>query len=286
MAVNNSDTGFYLSSSSLNVFEQNTADSNSDYGIDVTGSSSDNVFRKNIIQPGVVNPTYGFSSGNDTAVDCRYNWWGSTDSQTIATYIRALGSDTVNYTPFRLGKADTTAGADTIAPAAPDSATLIDSSQVSTSCTITWTACATSEEIGGPAPGDLAGYRVYRCTDALFSVGVTLVGAPATTVFVDSGIIAGETTYYRITSYDNGGDWGNESWYSDTIVTVVILAKPGDFINTGTSANAIDDADLGYLNGQVALYWGVAPADPRTDLSGDGILDFEDIAIFATLYGQ
>jgi len=62
--------------------------------------------------------------------------------------------------------------------------------------------------------------------------------------------------------------------------------KPGDFVPDGASANTIDDADLAYLNGMVALYWGADPvADPRVDLNDDNILDFEDIAIFAALYG-
>ncbi|HNW94418.1 MAG TPA: right-handed parallel beta-helix repeat-containing protein, partial [bacterium] len=83
-----------------------------------------------------------------------------------------------------------------------------------TGYTVSWSASSTNEEIGGGAPADLAGYRVYRSLTADTPYW-QWVGNAAGTSFTDSNLSGNYR--YRVTAYDNHSPWPNESYYSDSV---------------------------------------------------------------------
>ncbi|HNW94269.1 MAG TPA: hypothetical protein PKM88_15285, partial [bacterium] len=118
---------------------------------------------------------------------------------------------------------DTTAGADTIAPAAP--ASVWAAAVSTTACSLSWSASVTNEEVGGSLT-DLAGYRIYRAlTPNPGNWGSPIGSAVAgVTGYADSPVHG--LRYYRVTAYDNHSPWENESWYSDSTVSVLVNAAP------------------------------------------------------------
>jgi len=102
---------------------------------------------------------------------------------------------------------------DTVAPTAPTglSATAASSSQIS----LSWTASTDSAPSGGVATG-VSGYRIYR--------GGTAVGTSTSTSFGDTGLTAGTTYTYTVTSYDGAA---NESAASNAVSATTGAAGGG-----------------------------------------------------------
>ncbi len=239
--------GVYLSTTSTgtnNLFVQNTIRDNSQYQVYIYYSSTD-TFEKNNIKPSSTNP--------DSAVSIPYtvstpqtifdrNYWYTTDSLTIRKRIsQASGFDSVIYQPWRLTEVDTTVGADTTAPHAPDTVAAVAQSASETSIILEWSAVAAQEEANGGAVG-LSGYRVYRSTvkDTSSWPMVAQVGS-STIRYQDTSAASYTRYYYRVTAYDAAGPWVNESFYSDSqasaqrrILTSYRLNKP-DTVSAGTS---------------------------------------------------
>lgn len=95
--------------------------------------------------------------------------------------------------------------ADTTAPAAPTGLTVTGGDSMAT---LAWTASTDA---------DVAGYNVYRSTDATVTISAsTLIAAdltPTTTGYVDKGLTPGTTYHYAVTAFDATG---NESALSTT----------------------------------------------------------------------
>ncbi|HNW94302.1 MAG TPA: right-handed parallel beta-helix repeat-containing protein, partial [bacterium] len=217
----NGGSGLNLIDARDNEVWQNNSDSNGGYAVNLTGSTASDTFSKNNLAGAPASPAAIVANATGNAFTFTQNWWGSTDTSVIRAAISGAGAAAVTYWPFRLGAVDTAALADSIAPAAPAAVTMTSGT---TSVTVTWTASAGSEEIGGGAPGDLAGYRVYRSA-TLDTTYWQWAGNAAGTTFIDSGMGAGNW-YYRVTAYDNHAPWPNESFYSDSRQAGVLDVTP------------------------------------------------------------
>lgn len=148
-------------------------------------------------------------------------------------------------------------GADT---EAPDTATiLLDGSasydsNAGTTLTYLWTADDDSVAIANP-------------TDSVTTATFTKAGNFTITLQVNDGTDTGAPDTFSV------------NVYSTTL--------PGDFTAANNSGGKVDVFDLRKLIAEVALNWLAAPTiTPATDMNSDGILDFEDIALFAVQYGK
>jgi len=367
-------TGFLFSAASNNLVTQNSGRYNLGYQFTVTGASLADTFLKNVVLPSADNPDSGINcDASGWAFDLTRCWWSTSDSTGVRAMIHGTSADSAIYSPYRFGTIDTAAAADTIAPNAPDSIAA-EVNAADNSCTFNWTAPALNEEVGSAA-ADIAGYRLYRDTAAAPDDWGTPLAEITGLNYCDSGLSDNATYYYRLTAYDNHSPWANESWLSDTVISVMVNATPvaragadtvcavsdsitidgstssdsegdttivylwssadsgvtigsaadsvtyalfdtyayfcltlsvsdgmdttvdtlyvdvpstktGDFTSEGASYNLVDDADYLIFCFQAYVYWLLAPADARTDLTGDGVIDFEDVAEFARYYGK
>jgi parallel beta-helix repeat protein len=126
----NASYGIYLTGSSNNTLTSNTVDSNGSWGFYLAGASAADTFRKNVYIGSPTRPDSGVWNQTTAgfAFDFTRNWWGTTDSAAIRAKIwgsTAAHRDSIVYTPFRLGIVDTAAGADTVAPRAPDTVAVL-----------------------------------------------------------------------------------------------------------------------------------------------------------------
>jgi parallel beta-helix repeat protein len=273
----NGSYGVYLSDASNNYFARNTLDSNANYEVYLTGACAADTFDRNNILPSIHRPDSGVFNNTATAFEFLRNWWGTADSASVAAKRAGTGASVIAYHPWRLGMVDTTVGADTVAPAAPDTVAVAETGP--TTARITWAASSLDE--GGGALTGLAGYRIYRSQRLDTSLWVARgTVAAGTTTFTDSGL-AYETGYhYRVTAYDTASPWPNESFYSDSIVSCTTAPQPNfnaEFVsqfvplvvqtetgyifkvtmkNTGTETwTAADSYRLGSQNPQDNHFW-------------------------------
>ncbi|MBI4179264.1 right-handed parallel beta-helix repeat-containing protein [bacterium] len=234
-ANSNSDYGIYLSSSSNNTVVQNDVRNNTQYQIYIEGSSSSNTVRKNNIASGA-NPDSGVYNSTANSFDFSRNWWNSTDSSRIdKLFFDTGGVNRIIWQPFRLGEVDTTAGADTVAPKAPDTVAVVGSSD--TSVHLGWAASDTNEDADAGAFG-LNGYNLYR-SETKDTSSWTLIAQPSSTgkFFEDTDVKPGRTYYYRVTAIDNASPRVNESFYSDS--------QPGDTATFSSRVNwYVNDASV------------------------------------------
>jgi len=150
--------------------------------------------------------------------------------------------------PYRITQIDTATGADTVAPASP--AGLIFSGSFN-SCIILWTAVAADEDSG--ALTGLNGYKVFRVhssgcrangdTDNWEALLIAVLNFSDTSYF-DSGLINGDTYYYRVTAFDThisgGTTFINQSWYSSIasgFPTVPVYTGPNWYVNAFTGGD-------------------------------------------------
>ncbi|MBP7652948.1 right-handed parallel beta-helix repeat-containing protein, partial [Candidatus Dependentiae bacterium] len=231
-SLNAANYVFFIDSSAYNYFAQNTVDSNVKYGFYIKGNSYSDIFNFNNWKGGAVNPDSAVYIAGDTYFDFRYNYWNISDSALIKKKI--VGNGAV-WSPFRTSVIDTAISADTVAPATP-SFVSADTSLFG-QINLRWTK-PTFDENGislGVGDNQLAGYRLYRvksteCRDdgdtddwevfLIFDTNNT-----SDTDYTDTNIVAGETYYYRIISYDShitdGRQFYNRSWYSGSYEVVL-----------------------------------------------------------------
>ncbi|MBL4888695.1 MAG: right-handed parallel beta-helix repeat-containing protein, partial [Candidatus Lindowbacteria bacterium] len=221
---NNGGAGFYINNANDNLFEQNVSDSNGNYQFSINGTSVRDTFQKNHIFTGPVQPDSGFLNNTATSFAWTRNWWNTRDTTVInADYTDVSGS--FRHYPFRLTAVDTTVGADTVAPQAPDTFTAepINSHTIR----LKWSRSLTSEE--PEADSALGGYRIYRSTFDEHNVWTLLwpstgnVNALNATYIWDDPFLADSTKYfYKITSIDSAGI-PDQSFYSDSTASATTL---------------------------------------------------------------
>ncbi|MBI4178986.1 right-handed parallel beta-helix repeat-containing protein, partial [bacterium] len=227
---NNLSSGFSVNNSSNNKLIQNTSDSNALYAFYISGTSSSDTFAKNVFVPSPYAAYRDSGVWNQSSVITNKftftrNWWGMADSVTIDKLIWGPGADSIIYSPWRLGIVDTAAGADTVAPKAPDTAVVLDAD---TSVILEWTAVTSSEE-GNEASGvALSGYRVYRSTvkdtSSWIQIGQTGSGAIR---FEDTWVTQFSTYYYRVTAFDTATPFENQSFFSDSQPSAFVVDTSG-----------------------------------------------------------
>ncbi len=292
----NTEYGIYLTTSVENLFFQNTIDNNIKYQIYIDGSSERDTFQKNNVKPSSTNPDSGVYNGS---VNPSYkftftrNWWDTTDAYSINKLLTfsAGGSDSLPYTPFRLARVDTGIGADTTAPGVPGNVTLDTS--VGSVIKVSWTIPTVSEETNGGTVG-YAGARIYRLRSspdtthwASSSLLVWIAGI-TDTFWNDSGVIGGETYYYRLTSFDSA-TYVNQSFFSDTkgIRAETIYAGPKWYVND-TYSSSIDSftyaagSDTGSGDGSVSKPFRSAAKALQRAKSGDTV--FIDAGLYNDTY--
>ena len=232
-----------------NIVAANEIDSNGSWGIYINNAVSNLTLSKNNIltEPSETNAIF---CDNVALTNFIRNYWYSTDSITIKSDQNGAASATAGYTPFRIGAVDTSAGADTVAPNAPD--TVAASLGGVTSITVTWGPVTASEE--AEAALNLGGYRVYRATvDTASSWTYRGQTDSSTLTYTDAGLASNTRYYYRVTAFDTGNTFANESFYSDSIASET----------TGTSAASqiriaavfVDDIGAGDGDGEWVLLY-------------------------------
>ncbi|HNW94132.1 MAG TPA: NosD domain-containing protein, partial [bacterium] len=222
-------TGVTFTGGGSNLLLQNDIIGSTDSGIRMTTASTNNVLTRNNVEKYVTNTTAA-------DFDLRGNWWGVTDSAVLAAQLKSTGGGLLYWQPYRFGAVDTAAGADTAAPAAPDSVT---ASPTTGGCTLAWTVTGLNEGIGTDAT-DTAGYRIYRSL-GLFDTYAWIGNAPAAArSFVDSGLTSEDVRYYRVTAYDNHAGTPNESWYSDSAAAATpIYNGPVWYVSSDTGSDTV-----------------------------------------------
>ena len=214
----NSVDGINVSSSSSNTIIQNDVRNNTQYQVYISGTSSSDTVQMNNLVPSGTNPDSGVYNGSTVTTNkftLTRNWWNSTDTERIKKMIfQESNGDSVIWQPFRLGQVDTTAGADTTAPKAPDTVAVV-SANTDTSIILEWTSVTANEE-GVAGGAGLEGYRIFRSaipdTSSWIMIG-KIVGAGIR--FQDTSASVGTTYYYRVTAYDTA-TLDNQSFFSDS----------------------------------------------------------------------
>lgn len=205
-----SGRGILLDNAESNLVVMNLVTAN-DTGIAVHGTSQNNIVRANNIYGNTLRAwdRVGVAVVNDAL----RNWWGSKDSLAV---IAGISDANLAYTPYRLGIVDTTVGADTVAPAAPDTVAILATTE--TTAVVAWSTVTLDED--GSALGGLSGYRVYRDTQIQPTTRTLVATIPAgTTTFLDSALSGFTTYHYAVTSFDSNGTYGNEAYYAATIAS-------------------------------------------------------------------
>ncbi|MFB6347442.1 MAG: right-handed parallel beta-helix repeat-containing protein, partial [bacterium] len=240
---NNSQEGVDLGTTSTqnqspdtNTFTQNRIVNNTLWVFDFNGESS-GTFSQNNLKTSSTHPdSYVQSSLSNDTVSLARNYWNTTDHNKLQNGIKASGADSVIIAPFRLGKVDTGVGADSIAPEIPGSDTAIpDDGQV----TVKWSK-VTQDEDGSAL--DFSEYRVYRTTfDTVTdwksnATQVATISSVSDTDHVDNGVTNGDTYYYRVTAVDASTP-ENESFFSDTVVANPKWTGPTWYVNDNSTNN-------------------------------------------------
>lgn len=230
--------GYYLNNSSNNYFSQNTADSNQVFGFYIKGTSASDTFAKNNWSGSTTNPDSAVYNEVNNSFDFRYNYWSTTDSSVINNRIKGPSANKVIWTPFRTSLIDTSTNADTIAPATP--VFFNADTSVVEQVILKWVKPSIDENgfALGTSDSDLYGYRLYRAKSSELSQSdttnwesylITTITDKNDTDFIDTPVVASETYYYRIVSFDshltNGGNFQNRSWYS---TSYMVQTKPAN----------------------------------------------------------
>ena len=237
---NNKQAGVSLDNSAQqNLFLQNTFDSNLLYQINIIGTGHSDSFYKNNFYTSPTNPDSVIFSNRSAQVDMRRNFWLDVDSTGVKEHIALESADSIIYIPFRLGGVDTALNADTVAPSAPDSVSVILFD--TTSITINWSASTTNEE-GTLTPFVVADYIIHRSltADTSFWVPLATVTAPTVT-YLDTGLDTSTNYFYRVTARDSSPII-NESFYSDTIAVAQTGGAIGDTL--GPNIWYVNDSSL------------------------------------------
>ena len=288
---NNSSTsnfshGYYLSSAETNVFVQNASDSNGGYQFYLDGTSTANTIVKNNITPASVNRDSGVFNGTNQTVNFSRNWWSTTDELAIANRLKNAAGGSVTYVPYRLGPADTSAGADTTAPAPP--ATVILDTVTAGQIQITWTIPTVNEETNGGSVGH-ARANIYRLTNVADTnnwanpANLVWTAGASDTSWIDTAVAAGNTYFYRLTSFDAATRM-NQSFFTDT---------KGTKVSTVVSVTAISPAS-GYETNSIWLRfeWSSPTAETYTwqlsrtssfSTSADSVVDTKVTALVRNL---
>jgi hypothetical protein len=207
--------GFQLAGAAVigNRLSQNRSDSNIGYALSISAGAASNTIEKNNLIPSPSKPDSLVLHNGTANINLTRNWLDTVDSALIRSRIKGTGADSIIYSPFRLGLVDTAAGADTVAPRAPDTVAVTGSGLTAT---VSWAASAGSEEV--EAAANLTGYRVYRALSATDTTW-TQVGAVAagTHTYADTTLQNNTAYFFRVTAFDNHPTV-NEAFYSDSIV--------------------------------------------------------------------
>ncbi|MEK8023645.1 MAG: right-handed parallel beta-helix repeat-containing protein, partial [Candidatus Hydrogenedentota bacterium] len=266
-AANAGIYGFNITTSN-NYFAQNTIYGSGDYAIRL-GSGGADTFEKNNILPSAT-PESGVWNQAGSPFQFTRNWWGTTDSAVIAARINSA-VDGVPFAPFRLDIVDTSIGADTVAPKAPD--TVAAKAFSPTGVRVTWKSVTLSEEPESATA--VAGFRVYR-SNAIDSNYWMLRGATGVADnFIDSGVGPNETHYYRVSTLD-GATFVNASFFSDSIMSATT-----PFSHAGANAWFVNDSSLAgdTFTGAIGDSWnhGQHPSYPKSSLNEiEGLLSEGD----------
>ncbi len=151
------------------------------------------------------------------------NYWGTADESSIAMQIGGGAAGQLQWQPYRLDAADTTPGADVVAPGIP--AGLAADTPTPGSVTLSWNEVVLNED--GGACSDLAAYHLYRTGDSPTTNwrGAFHAAVGTETTYVDTMVVPGMTYRYRVTAVDNHNPYANESFFSDTIVVIAAAAS-------------------------------------------------------------
>lgn len=234
---------FAIGNANNSFFYQNDMDSNTAYQFTLAqglpsfiwGSASMDTFQKNNIRTSLYWPDSGVFINTGKPFDFSRNWWGTTDEQRIDKMIAdTSATKKITFKPFRLGLVDTTPGADTVAPKAPQNISI--TKNTSGQPVLSWTNPAADEE--NTVLTGFGGIRIYRIvnrTDTTdWAAGRVAQVGPTVTTWTDTSVTAGNNYYYRLTSFDT---WPivNESWFSDSILTTDTGNAAFAFIRRGAS---------------------------------------------------
>lgn len=236
-----------------NWLRQNLADSNLGYGLAIVAG---NLLDRNAIRTSLVRTDSGLLADTNLAVDASRTWWFTTDSGAIKNRIWGRGRDSVLYTPFRQGIADTASAGDTVAPAAPSGIAADSPNGV---IRLTW-AAPTLNEDSSATPG-VSLYRVFRSRAADTTDWGAAVGETTALVFLDTGAASDTDYYYRVAAVD-AATVPNASFYSgivrgrglvDNEPPIAALQKPSVVV-TGrgeTVAATLIDTGLGIASARL-----------------------------------
>ena len=157
----------------------------------------------------------------------------------------------------------TPAPVDTSAPTPPTNVTVTNIA--STGLTLNW----------NPSTDNVAvtGYHVYRNS--------MLIGSPAGTAWVDTGLSSGTTYSYTVSAFDANSNVSANSapMTATTLSSPPPSLKPGDV--NGDGAINIFDASI------LSAHW-LQSGQSRSngDLNGDGVVNIFDAAIVSTNWGK
>ncbi|MBP7652573.1 right-handed parallel beta-helix repeat-containing protein, partial [Candidatus Dependentiae bacterium] len=247
--------GFQINDSINNKFIQNTLNSNYSYGYYITGISSADTIEKNNWTGSPANPDSAVYNEVLYNFDFRNNYWNTSDSSVLSSKFKVL-SGNVLWTPFRITEIDTLFSSDTVSPQTPSFAGYDTS--VPGQLSIRWSKPVNDEynNLLGLSDSDLSGYNLYRSrysdTNNWENYIIASIHNPDDTQFIDSGLIIGETYYYRISSFDshitNGKCFYNQSWYSNSYQ--IIYNSPELFVNINSPIDFYDTLqNIVYIQG-------------------------------------
>lgn len=228
-----------IGTSNTNRIEANQIDSPGGWGVVIGGTASGNIVRKNNYLGSTQSSDSGVHLLSTGTQNLERNWWGTTDSVVISGKISNSGGAAITYIPFRLNTVDTTVGADTVAPSAPDTvaAVGIDSARIQ----VSWAGSGTNEEpTSGPV--NLTGYDIYRSQNPDTPLWTKIAILGNTLNFIDTALAPSTTYFYRVTTRDSSAPFANESFYSDSIPSGTTLnPAPGPNIWYVNDSNLVGD---------------------------------------------
>jgi hypothetical protein len=245
--INGGNTGIYLDGSfsypSLDTLQRNKITGNNKYGIYNSSYSRPFTNNNDIYSNGTSSGTYDFDNNTDASVyselNAKYNYWGTTATSEMDAgnnpknitriYDKYDNSDKgfVNYGQWLSGSAfiDAPAG--------------IKAFSGNLRVTLTW------NKIGGSVT--ITKNKIYRGTsaDSKTLVATKTLSSSSDTSYVDTGLQAGTTYYYWVTSVASDG---TESTYSD-VVSATPSGGPVWYVNV---SGGNDDTNNGASNSSFA----------------------------------
>ena len=166
---------------------------------------------------GISNNTSGFNFTSN-------NYWFSTDSSMISTYMTGLYSSVITFAPYRVSMIDTSLNSDT---AAPETVAIINiDSSTRNQVLLSWTKPLYDEfrNALSSSSSSLAGYRIYRNifsdTNNWENYLIKIISNPNDTSYIDTEFILNNVNYYRVAAFDshltNSTEFQNISPYSSS----------------------------------------------------------------------